>query len=111
MKGPQGFGSSYILGFWISDEVVMRYVDEELPWFLRIPVRAVVLLSPVFRRRMEETLARRDGTSRGRPGGAVLMSRDIFEWRGIDLHVNGPDLVHTRYVVGWHLHFCVGGAK
>jgi len=30
----------------------MRYVDDELPWFWRIPVRAGVILSPQLRRRI-----------------------------------------------------------
>ena len=37
---------------WVPAEVVMRYVDEELPWFWRIPVRAGVILSPRLRRRV-----------------------------------------------------------
>ena len=39
---------------WTLDELAMRYVDDELPWFLRIPVRAGVLLSPRFRGRVHE---------------------------------------------------------
>ena len=30
----------------------MRYVDDELPWFWRIPVRAGVILSPRLRHRV-----------------------------------------------------------
>jgi hypothetical protein len=37
---------------WISDEVVMRFVDDELPWVWRIPVRAGVILSPGLRARV-----------------------------------------------------------
>ena len=41
-----------MLGSLIPDLVVMRYVDDELPWLLWIPVRAAVLLSPRLRRRV-----------------------------------------------------------
>ena len=37
---------------WVPDEVVMRYVDDELPWFWRIPVRTGVILSSRFRHRV-----------------------------------------------------------
>ena len=32
----------------IPDDVVMRHADGELPWPLRIPLRAALLLSPDF---------------------------------------------------------------
>ena len=38
----------------IPDDVVMRYVDDELPWSLRIPFRAALLLSPRLRQRIRE---------------------------------------------------------
>ncbi len=30
----------------------MRYADEELPWYLRIPIRAALVLSPQLRQRV-----------------------------------------------------------
>lgn len=41
-----------VVGAWIPDEIVMRYVDDELPWSWRIPVRVGVILSPQLRRRV-----------------------------------------------------------
>ena len=41
-----------MLGSCVSDVVLMRYVDDELPWVLRIPVRAAIMLSPRLRRRV-----------------------------------------------------------
>ena len=38
----------------IPDDVVMRYVDGELPWSLRLPLRAALLLSPRLRQRIRE---------------------------------------------------------
>jgi len=37
---------------WIPDEVVIRYVDAELPWGWRITMRAGVVLSPQLRHRI-----------------------------------------------------------
>ena len=38
---------------YVPDHVVMRYVDDELPWFWRIPVRAGDILSPRLRHRVQ----------------------------------------------------------
>jgi hypothetical protein len=37
---------------WVPEQVVMRYVDDELPWYWRVPVRAGVILSPRLRHRV-----------------------------------------------------------
>ena len=39
-------------GFKISDDFIMRYVDGELPWSVRIPFRAALLLFPRLRQRV-----------------------------------------------------------
>ena len=36
----------------VPDQIVMRYVDDELPWYWRVPVRAGVILSPEMRDRV-----------------------------------------------------------
>lgn len=33
----------------IPEHIVMQYVDDELPWYWRVPVRAGVILSPGLR--------------------------------------------------------------
>ena len=43
-----------MLGSRIPDDVVMQYADGELPWSLRIPLRAALLLSPRLRHRIRE---------------------------------------------------------
>ena len=43
-----------MLGSRIPDLVVMRYADGELPWALRIPLWAALLLSPRLRQRIRE---------------------------------------------------------
>ena len=43
-----------MLGSRIPDDVVMRYADGELPWSLRIPLWAALLLSPRLRQRIRE---------------------------------------------------------
>ena len=41
-----------MLGSRISDEAVMRYADGALPWYLRIPIAAALVLSPLLRQRV-----------------------------------------------------------
>lgn len=38
----------------ISDEIVMRYADRELPWYLWIPLWAALFVSPGFRLRVRK---------------------------------------------------------